>query len=175
MKSQDNCLFTLNPHHAMIGSFFSLSTLCKPALTDVPAFTIWYCCIRSVSDPQLDVQKASYFLRSTLVDQLYAKGVYFSSFLTKSNQACTKFHPNAFKNFYRTVTHEHGFSRSQINPFCNRPTSSTHQQLKHYKLQKEQNYVFCLSHYVVFNKVYAPCPARKRSGSYAVKNWRASH
>ena len=111
-----------------------------------------------MSDPQLDVQKASCFLRSTLVDQLYAKGVYFCSFLTKSNQACTKFHPNAFKNFYRTVTHVHDFSRSQINPFCNRPTSSTNQQLKHYKLQNEQNYVFCLSHYVVFNKSKCTVP-----------------
>ena len=48
-------------------------------------------------------------------------------------------HPNAFKNFYRTVTHVHDFSRPQINPFCTRPISPTHQQLKHYKLQNEQN------------------------------------
>ena len=48
-KSQKNCLFMLSPHHAMVASFSSLSILCKPAPTDAPAFTIWYCFIRSIS------------------------------------------------------------------------------------------------------------------------------
>ena len=54
-KPQKNCLFTLSPHQAMVASFSSLSTLCKPAPTDVPAFTIWYYFIRSMSDPQSDL------------------------------------------------------------------------------------------------------------------------
>ena len=45
----------------MVASFFPLSILCKPIPTDVPAFRIWYRSIRSMSDPQLDIQKASYF------------------------------------------------------------------------------------------------------------------
>ena len=42
-------------------------------------------------DPRLDAYTASHFLYSSLVDQLYAKGVYFYSFVTKSNQEYTKY------------------------------------------------------------------------------------
>ena len=46
----------------------------QPAPTDIPGFTIWYRSIRSMSDSQL--------LPSSLVNQLYAKEVYFCSFVT---------------------------------------------------------------------------------------------
>ena len=78
---------------------FPVSALCKPAPANVPAFTIWYRSIRSTSDIQLDIQKVSYFLLSTLVDQLYAQGVYFCIFVTKSNQACTKYSPKCIQKF----------------------------------------------------------------------------
>ena len=38
-----------------------------------------------MSDPRLDIQIASYFLHSSLVNQLYAQGVYLCSFVTQSN------------------------------------------------------------------------------------------
>ena len=41
----------------------------------------------------------------SLVDQLYAKEVYFCSFVIKFNQAFTKYSPDVFNSFYRTVTH----------------------------------------------------------------------
>ena len=41
-KSQNNFLFMLNPRHVLVTYFFSLGTLCKPAPTDIPAFTFWY-------------------------------------------------------------------------------------------------------------------------------------
>ena len=50
-------------------------------------------------------QLASHFLQYLLVDQLYVKKVYFCSFVTKSNQAFTKYSPVVFNSFYRTVTH----------------------------------------------------------------------
>ena len=49
----------------MVASFFPLSKLCKQAPTDVLAFTIWYRSILPMSDPQLDIQKASYFIFAT--------------------------------------------------------------------------------------------------------------
>ena len=52
-----------------------------------------------MSDPRLDIQTASHFLRSWLVNQLYAKGVYFYSFVTKSNEACTKYLPKYIQHF----------------------------------------------------------------------------
>ena len=97
-KSQNNSLFTLNLHRAMAVPFFSLSTLCKPAHTDIPAFPIWYHSIQSISDPWLDIHTVSYFFCSSLVDQLYAKGVYLCNFVTKSYKACTK--------HAQTCTHE---------------------------------------------------------------------
>ena len=65
----------------------------------IPASTICYCFIWSISDPQLDIQTASYFLRFSLVDELYAKGLYFCSFVTESNQACTKYSPKCIQQF----------------------------------------------------------------------------
>ena len=50
-------------------------------------------------------QLASHFLQYLLVDQLYVKKVYFCSFVTKSNQAFTKYSPVVFNSFYRTITH----------------------------------------------------------------------
>ena len=47
----------------------------------------------------------SIFLHSSLVDQLYAKEVYFYSFVTKPNQVCIKHSPKICKSFYRAVAH----------------------------------------------------------------------
>ena len=47
----------------------------------------------------------SHFLHSLLLDKLYAKGVYFCSFVTKSNQACTKYSARCIQPFHRTVIH----------------------------------------------------------------------
>ena len=44
-------------------------------------------------------------LQYWLVDQLYAKEVYFCSFVTKSNQTSTKYLPVVFNSFYRTAGH----------------------------------------------------------------------
>ena len=138
-KSQNNFLFMLNPRHVLVAYFFPLEhyanqlpLISQLSHSDIAPF-------RLICDPWLDIQKASYFLRSSLVDQLYKKGVYFYSFVTKSNQASINIHPNVFNSFYRTITHVHDFSRSKINSFCSTPTSPTHRQLKHYKLQNEQN------------------------------------
>ena len=130
-KSQNNPLFTLKLHHAMLDSFCPLSTLCKPAPTDVPAFTICYHFIRSTSDIQLDIQKASYFLRSTLVDQPYAKEVYFCSYVTKSNQACTKYSPKP--------SHMYMISAGPKKYFLHHVNTTHPLTIKDYKLQKEQN------------------------------------
>ena len=89
-KSQNNCHFTLKPHHAMVAPFFP-QYIMQPVLIDIPALTIWYRSIRSMSDSQLDIQTASHFLRFSLVDQLHSKGEYFCSFFNKFNQACTKY------------------------------------------------------------------------------------
>ena len=75
----------------MVTSFLIPQYIMELAPTDILTFTIWYSSIRSMSDPQLDMQIASHFLRYTLVDQLYAIGVYFCSFVTKCNQACIKY------------------------------------------------------------------------------------
>ena len=49
---------------------------------------------------------ASKFLHSLLlVDQLYARKVYFCKFVTKLNQACINIQQNVFNSFYWTVTH----------------------------------------------------------------------
>ena len=45
------------------------------------------------------------FLHYLPVDQLYAKEVYFCSFVTKSNQVSTSNSPDVFNSFYRTITH----------------------------------------------------------------------
>ena len=57
---------------------------------------------------------ASRFLHSSLVDQLYAKKVYFWRFATKSNQAWIKIHLNVYNSFYLTITHgeSHGIFKS---------------------------------------------------------------
>ena len=47
----------------------------------------------------------SHFLHSLLLDKLYAKGVYFCSFVTKSNQACTKCSARCVQPFHRAVIH----------------------------------------------------------------------
>ena len=44
---------------------------------------------------------ASHFLHYLLFDQLYAREVYFCSFVTKSNQASTRYWPDVFSNFWR--------------------------------------------------------------------------
>ena len=46
---------------------------------------------QSMSDPSLDIHTAFHFLHSSLADQLYAKGVYFCSFVTKFNETYTKY------------------------------------------------------------------------------------
>ena len=64
-----------------------------------PAFTIRYHSIGSLSDPRLDIQTASHFLHSSLVGQLYAKGVYLYRFVTKSNQECTVYSLKCIQQF----------------------------------------------------------------------------
>ena len=44
---------------------------------------------------------ASHFLHYLLFDQLCAREVYFCSFVTKSNQASTRYWPDVFSNFWR--------------------------------------------------------------------------
>ena len=54
----------------------------------------------------LPATTASHFVHSSLVDQLYAKEVYFCNFVTKSNnpvQHAPNIHPNIFNIFHRTV------------------------------------------------------------------------
>ena len=48
---------------------------------------------------------AYHFLHYLLVDQLYAKEVYFCSFVTKFNKAFTRYSPNVFNSFYWTAAH----------------------------------------------------------------------
>ena len=56
----------------------------------------------------MPVTKAPSFLQYLLVDQLYTKEMYFCYFVTKRNQAFTKYLLDVFNSFYRTVTHTHG-------------------------------------------------------------------
>ena len=58
--------------------------------------------ISHISSPPTTV---SHFLHYLVVDQLYTKKVYFCSFVTKSNQATTKYSQYVFSMFYRTITH----------------------------------------------------------------------
>ena len=49
---------------------------------------------------------ASHFVHSSLVDELYAKEVYFCNFVTKCNnpvQHAPNIHPNVFNSFHKTV------------------------------------------------------------------------
>ena len=48
---------------------------------------------------------AYHFLHYLLVDQLYAKEVYFCSFVTKFNKAFTRYSLNVFNSFYWTAAH----------------------------------------------------------------------
>ena len=48
-------------------------------------------------DPWLDTHTASHILNSSLVDKLYI--VYFSSFLIKSNEECTKYSSKYIQEF----------------------------------------------------------------------------
>ena len=63
-------------------------------------------------------QQPLIFLYYLLIDQLHAKEVYFCSFVTKCNQASTKYSPDVFKSFYRTVTHGQ-FHRIFTSPASN--------------------------------------------------------
>ena len=58
--------------------------------------------ISHISSPPTTV---SHFLHYLVVDQLYTKKVYFCSFVTKSNQATTKYSQYVFSMLYRTITH----------------------------------------------------------------------
>ena len=53
----------------------------------------------------LPATTVSNFCHYLLDDQLYAKEVYFCGFVTKCNQATSKYSPDVFKSFYRTVTY----------------------------------------------------------------------
>ena len=75
-----------------------LTTLCSQILNLCNRFKFSH-----ISSPPATT--ASHFLHYLLVDQLYAKEVYFCSFVTKCNQASTKYSPDVFKSFYRIVTH----------------------------------------------------------------------
>ena len=142
------CGFVLNhrttiPRYGSLFFFFSPQYIMQPVSTDISLFTIWYCSILPMSDPMLDIQSqgytASHFLCSSLVDQLYAKGVYFCSFMTKSNQACTKYSPKNFQQFLHDHYTHTWFQLAPSKTFCSKPTPPAHQQLKHYKLENEQN------------------------------------
>ena len=75
-----------------------------------------------------------------LVDQLYAKKVYFCSFVTKSNQTSTKYSPDAFSSFYRTM----GFSQPPSLLIQGFPTF-------HYKI-----FSFCRLSIFFIKKLQAP-------------------
>ena len=49
-------------------------------------------------------QQLPNFCTTLLFDQLHAKEVYFSSFVTKSNQASDRYWPDVFSSFYRIAT-----------------------------------------------------------------------
>ena len=150
----------------------------QPAPTDIPAFTVWYRSIRSMSDPRLDIKTAPHFLRSPLVDQLYAKGVYFCSFVTKCNQACTKY-SNSFNSFYRTITHVHDFSRPQIrlstprqhHPPTHPPTIKALQTADRTKL----GFLSLPSMWFLTKSWHTPCPTRKQSWTSAGKPYCANN
>ena len=57
--------------------------------------------------PSMPATKAPNFLQYLLVDQLHTKEMYFY-FVTKCNQAFTKYLLDVFNSFYRTATHTHG-------------------------------------------------------------------
>ena len=69
---------------------------------------------------------ASHFLHDMLVDQLYAKEVYFCSFVTKCNQALTKYSPDVFISFYRTITYGEFFHKPH-KIFTSPPPTLNHQ------------------------------------------------
>ena len=62
----------------------------------------------------------SHFLHSLLLDKLYAKGVYFCNFVTKSNQACTNIQPDVFNRFIGPSYMESTTRFSQAPPPSNR-------------------------------------------------------
>ena len=85
-----------------------------------------------MSDPRLYIQTASHFLRSSLADQLYEKKrVYFCSYVTKSNQACTKYSPKP--------SHMYMISAGPKKYFLHHVNTTHPLTIKDYKLQKEQN------------------------------------
>ena len=128
--------------------------------------------IRSMSDPRLDIKTAPHFLRFPLVEQLYVKGVHFCSFVTKCNQACTKY-SNAFNSFYRTITHVHDFSRPRIRL----STPPQHQTIK--ALQTAERTKLGLlslpSMWFLTKSWHTPCPTGKRSRTSAGKLYCANN
>ena len=67
-------------------------------------------------DPWLDIHTAFYFLHSSLVDQLYVKGVRPNSIKYASN-----IHPKTFNSFYKTAIHEESlgiFTSPASNDVC---------------------------------------------------------
>ena len=96
-KSQNNCLFTLQRHHAMVASFFPTVHYATSShwhhsfhnLISLHSVYVW-----STVGYTNNV-----LFCSPLFNQMYAKGVYFCSFVTKPNQACTKYSPKCIKKF----------------------------------------------------------------------------
>ena len=86
-----------------------------------------------------DPRQPLIFLHYMLVDQLYAKEVYFCSFVTKSNQTSTKYSPDVLNRFYRIITHgeSHRIFRSpppsnSIYPHFHVFTAFSHFHFFHY-------------------------------------------
>ena len=78
--------------------------------------------------PSMPATKAPNFLQYLLVDQLHTKEMYFY-FVTKCNQAFTKYLLDVFNSFYRTATHTHGefhgIFTSSPSPFSISPRWNT--------------------------------------------------
>ena len=121
----------------------------------------------------LSATTASHFVHSSLFDQLYAKEMYFCTFVAKCNnpvQHAPNIHPNVFNSFQRTVIlgesykiftsppPPNGVSTSfTIKPFCYLPIFSLSELLK----QLKSKFVFS--------------PFGKRSWTARLELWLAIH
>ena len=138
-ESQNNCLFTLNPHHAVVASFFpsvryanQLPLMSQLSQSDIASSGL--CLI-----PSWIYKKRPVFCTPHWFTRCMQKECISTVLWPNPIKHAPSIYPNAFKNFYRIVTHVHDLRWPQIDPFCTRPTSQTPQQWKHYKLQNEQS------------------------------------
>ena len=89
----------LNPHHAMAASFFPSVRYTNrlPLMSQLLQYDISSSSLSLI--PSWIYKKHPIFWRSTLVIQLYVKGVYFYSLVTKFNQTYTKYSPKCNQKF----------------------------------------------------------------------------